>query len=330
MNSADSVNSQSVVVIGRNEGERLQRCLDSVRNSVGAVVYVDSGSTDGSIELARSAGVDVVTLDMSTPFTAARARNAGFARLRHIAPHTVFVQFVDGDCELIDGWLPAAASFLLKHREVACVCGRLRERFPERSVYNRLCDVEWDRPAGDTDACGGIAMMRAEVLVAVGGFRDDMVAGEEPELCLRMREQGWKVWRLAQPMAWHDAAMLRFGQWWKRSKRTGFSYAQRASVHRGIVAGLVRPMLRAWVWAGVLPLIAMIGWVLWGAPALVLLLAYPLQVLRLAASGERPWRVRLERAYFLVLGRFPELLGLLQFRFGRRHGSAARRFDYKS
>ena len=152
-----------VVVIGRNEGERLRRCLESLRNA-GSIVYVDSGSTDGSAELARSVGVEVVDLDMQIPFTAARARNAGFARLRQIAPVVAFVQFVDGDCELIEGWLAAAASFLLQHPDVACVCGRLRERFPQRSVYNRLCDVEWDRDAGETAACGGIAMMRATVL----------------------------------------------------------------------------------------------------------------------------------------------------------------------
>ena len=329
MNYADST-MLGVVVIGRNEGERLRRCLDSVRSGTGATVYVDSGSTDGSVDLARSAGVEVVPLDLHMPFTAARARNAGFARLRRIAPDLAFVQFVDGDCELIDGWLQAATSFLSQHPEVACVCGRLRERYPERSVYNRLCDVEWDRPTGATEACGGIALMRASAFIAVGGFRDDMIAGEEPELCLRIREQGGKVWRLAQPMAWHDAAMLRFAQWWTRSKRTGFSYAQRASVQRGAHdAGLRRHMLRACVWAAALPLIVVGTWMVWGVYALALLLVYPLQVLRLAARGDRPWRIRLERAFFIVLGQFPELLGQLQFRLGRR-AQAPRAFDYKS
>ena len=330
MNSADSI-SVGVVVIGRNEGERLRRCIESVRAEARLVVYVDSGSTDGSVEMAHSAGVDVVKLDMRTQFTAARARNAGFTRLREVAPELDFVQFVDGDCELTHGWLQAAITFLAQDVEVACVCGRLRERFPERSVYNRLCDMEWDRPVGNTDACGGIALMRTAAFAAVGGFRDDIVAGEEPELCLRFRVLGWKVWRLARPMALHDAAMLRFGQWWTRSTRSGFSYAQRVSVQEGAIErGLMRQAFRAWIWAAMLPLVVLLGCLVWGAPALWLLLAYPLQVLRLASKGNRPWRIRLEGAFFVVLGKFPEALGLLQFGLRRRHAKSLRSFDYKS
>ena len=97
-----------VVVIGRNEGERLRRCLESVRGAAQAIVYVDSGSTDGSVALATGLGATVVALDMRRPFTAARARNEGMRRLQAIAPDLVFVQFVDGDCEMVAGWLPLA------------------------------------------------------------------------------------------------------------------------------------------------------------------------------------------------------------------------------
>ena len=94
-----------LVAIGRNEGQRLRQCLVSATDKVARVVYVDSGSTDGSLELARSLGADTVELDLSIPFTAARARNEGFARLLGLAPAVEFVQFVDGDCELVDRWL---------------------------------------------------------------------------------------------------------------------------------------------------------------------------------------------------------------------------------
>ena len=70
-----------VVVIGRNEGQRLARCLQSQAERTDSVVYVDSGSTDGSVALAQSLGVQVLALDPRTPFTAARARNEGFAAL---------------------------------------------------------------------------------------------------------------------------------------------------------------------------------------------------------------------------------------------------------
>ena len=133
---------------------------------------------------------------MSMPFTAARARNAGYRRLQEIIPDLSYVQFVDGDCELVDGWIQAAATFLEQRPDVGAVCGRRRERFPDRSIYNWLCDLEWEGPVGEVRACGGDVMIRRSALEAVGGYRDDMIAGEEPELCVRLRAAGWLVWRL--------------------------------------------------------------------------------------------------------------------------------------
>lgn len=320
-----------VVVIGRNEGERLRRCLDSMAGVAPVIAYVDSGSTDGSVQMARSRGVEVVELDMSVPFTAARARNAGFERLLQVSPDLDLVQFVDGDCEVISGWLEEATAFLRGREDVACVCGRLRERFPEHSVYNRLCDFEWDRAPGETEACGGIAMMRAGVFRELGAFREDMVAGEEPELCQRMRAKGWKVWRLPAAMAWHDAAMTRFGQWWKRSKRTGFGNAQRLWLTGAATdASIVRQTVRTWLWAAALPLATVASVWRFGWIGVVLLLLYPLQLLRIAMSVKRDWRFKLERGFFLVLGKFPELLGQIQFWTGHKKRRGSTSFDYKS
>ena len=326
------VDDVGVVVIGRNEGERLRRCLESVVAPGRHVVYVDSGSTDDSVAMAQSKGVDIVALDMRIPFTAARARNAGFARLQALAPQCHLVQFVDGDCELIDGWLTAAHRFLDERNDVACVCGRLQERFPERSIYNRLCDLEWDRPPGETDACGGIALMRSEVFSSVGGFNQDLVAGEEPELCARLRGQGWKVWRLPGRMAWHDANMLRFGQWWKRSTRVGYAFAQSAWLRRSSgERPYLKARLRAWVWAAVLPASIAVACLAWGPGALLLALAYPFQVARIARAGKGPWGIRIARGVFLVLGRFAELRGQWEFWRSHRLGRASSTsFDYKS
>ena len=320
-----------VVIIGRNEGERLKRCIGSVRGSAQHIVYVDSGSTDGSADWARRQEASCVDLDMSKPFTAARARNAGFARLRELTPALQRVQFVDGDCELIEGWLEAAMAFLDQQPQVGAVCGRLHERHPERSVYNLMCDMEWDRPPGETDASGGIVMMRADMFSALGGFREDLIAGEEPELCLRARRSGWKIWRLAQPMAWHDAAMLRFSQWWTRSKRTGFGFAQSAYLQGSLgERHRMGQLLRPWFWAGLIPVALLLACSIWGATGLALLWVYPLQVLRNMRAVAGDWRARLVRASFLVLGKFPELLGQLQFLAQRRTGPATRTFDYKS
>lgn len=174
------------IVIGRNEGERLRACLTSVQSEIARVIYVDSGSDDGSQALAEAVGVELVNLPMHLPFTAARARNAGFAKAAAIACPS-YVQFIDGDCILQPGWIETASRFLTSTPNCAVVCGRRRERFPEISIYNRLMDAEWDTPPGRTKACGGDAMVRASAFAEVDGFNAALIAGEEPELCVRLR-----------------------------------------------------------------------------------------------------------------------------------------------
>ncbi|MDB5171830.1 MAG: hypothetical protein JWN51_603, partial [Phycisphaerales bacterium] len=181
-----------LIAIGRNEGERLRRCLASVVGRGLVVVYVDSASTDGSADLARAMGVEVVDLDMSLPFSAARARNAGFERLLRVSPDVRFVQFVDGDCEIVPGWIERAKQTLETHGDAAVVCGRRRERFPEQSLYNRVADIEWNTPVGEAKSCGGDAMMRVAAFTQAGGYDPSIVAGEEPELCQRLRARDWK------------------------------------------------------------------------------------------------------------------------------------------
>lgn len=317
------------IAIGRNEGERLKRCLELL-SAAATVVYVDSGSTDGSAEWARDHGAEVIELNMDYPFTAARARNAGFRRLREIAPHLPYVQFVDGDCELFKAWPQNAISFMDLHADVAAVCGRRSERYPERSIYNRLCDWEWNGPPGDVRACGGDVMTRASALEAVGGYRNDLIAGEEPELCVRLRAAGWRIWRRDVEMTLHDAAMTRFGQWWRRAVRAGYAFAQGAHLHGA-------PPERHWVWEsrrallwGVwLPLACMIvgvafnpwGWAVW--------LIYPLQMLRQTMRNRGALHHRTQLAFFQALARFPESLGEIKFMRDRLLDRRPHLIEYK-
>ncbi|WP_085679840.1 MULTISPECIES: glycosyltransferase family 2 protein [unclassified Pseudomonas] len=319
-----------VVVIGRNEGQRLERCLLSLLGRADQLVYVDSGSSDGSVQLANRLGVEVVALDMTQPFTAARARNEGFACLQGIVPGIRHVQFVDGDCEVDAAWLGKAQAFLDQHPDVAVVCGRRRERFPQRSVYNLLCDLEWDTPLGEAKACGGDALMRVDAFMAVSGFRPELIAGEEPELCVRLRAEGWKVWRLADEMTLHDAAMTRFGQWWRRSLRAGYAYAEGAYLHgQTPERHWLRESKRAWLWGLQLPLAILVVSLLSGGWGLWLWLVYPLQIVRLARRGGRSTRENWWQAVFLVLGKFPEMLGQAKFLFNRYAAGKALLIEYK-
>lgn len=326
-----SVTVVGVVVIGRNEGERLRRCLQSVVEPDRPVVYVDSGSTDGSLAVAAAIGAAVHALDMRRPFTAARARNEGFRRLLALVPAVERVQFVDGDCEVAPGWLAEASEFLDHHPAVVAVCGRRRERFPERSIYNQLCDIEWDTPVGQALACGGDVLMRVSALAAVGGYRDDLIAGEEPELCVRLRAKGGLIWRLDAEMTLHDAAMLRFGQWWRRSMRSGFAFAVGARLHGA-------PPERHWVreyrsvcfWGGALPAAILAAAMLVSPLALLSLAIYPLQMLRLIGRSVEPAiRVRWLRPFFLVLGKFPEFGGVLKAWRSRFGQPGVRLIEYK-
>lgn len=305
------------IVIGRNEGARLVACLTSLREQVRRLIYVDSGSTDGSVAAAQTFGAEVVMLDRDQPFTAARARNAGLAALAGDPPE--FVQLVDGDCVVDPDWIAAAQAGFAAHPKAVVVCGRRRERYPEASVYNRLADAEWDTAVGQALACGGDALMRFASVQAVGGYRSDLIAGEEPELCLRLRAKGGEVWRLPVEMTLHDAALTRFSQWWRRTERAGHAYAEGASLHPGHWAAERR---RCLIWGLALPL--GIGAAMLVQPSFwVLALVYPAQVLRLSR------RLGWAGAAFSVLGKFAESWGALGFYIGRLRGARRGIIEYK-
>lgn len=310
------------MLIGRNEGARLAAALASIPPRVWPVVYVDSGSSDGSVAAAEAAGARVVRLDMTRPFTAARARNAGFAALGPDAPE--FVQFLDGDCTLAPGWIETALAFLEATPRAAVACGRRRERFPEASVYNRLCDAEWDTPVGPAKACGGDALVRTAAFAAVGGFNPALIAGEEPELCVRLRAAGWEIWRLDAEMTLHDAAMHRFGQWWRRMRRGGHAFAEGAAMHGAPPERhFVRETRSALFWGAVLPGTAVAGALAFSPWMLLLLLAWPAQVARLAP------RLGLVRAAFLTVGKVPEAIGVAEYWLRRLARRPSGLIEYK-
>ena len=320
-----------VVVIGRNEGERLKRCLGSLLGTAECIVYVDSGSSDDSVPMSRALGVEVVDLDLRTPFTAARARNEGFWRLVKVRPDLRYVFFVDGDCEVVHGWLGEASRFLETQDDIAVVWGRRRERYPQKSVYNLLCDIEWDSfPAGQTKACGGDAVMRVGAVRQVNGYRPDLICGEEPELCVRLRAAGWRIWRLDVDMTLHDAALYHFGQWWKRVLRGGYGYAQGVDIHGDPPERhWVDESRSVWLWGLWIPLGILLISVVVGWRGLWLFALYPLQVVRLALRGKRSMRENWLRAGALTLGKFPEMLGQLKFLLDKVRRVQSRLIEYK-
>lgn len=324
-----------VVVIGRNEGSRLVACLKSASDY--PTVYVDSGSTDDSVESAKALGADVVSLDMSVPFTAARGRNEGFAYLMSKYPELEYVQFVDGDCELVQGWIEFGVDFLQNNKEYAVVCGRRAERYPNASIYNLLCDIEWDSPIGDAAACGGDAIYRSDVLQQVQGFDPGFIAGEEPELCFRIRTEGYKIRRIQADMTLHDANMHHFKQWWKRSLRSGYAYALNYTKH-----GHVQPerfkfkeLKSIVVWTS-LALISLILSVLALNPIFILLFLalLGLQTFRIglrnrALVQRNGKKVSLIYAFSTMFAKLPQMIGVIQFLNKQRRGRQHTLVEYK-
>lgn len=323
-------NEAGIVVIGRNEGTRLTDCLSSIGEAWPGVVYVDSGSMDGSAENAEGLGISVLRLDPKRPFTAARARNEGFEALKIAQPSVRFVQFIDGDCQLVENWIEKALTVIREQPDIAVVCGRRRERYPERSIYNRLCDIEWNTPVGEATACGGDSLVRVDAFDAVGGYRVGLIAGEEPDLCARLADRGWRIWRLDAEMTVHDVGMTHFKQWWVRAMRSGYGYMEVYFLHKHSKARpFSKQIARALLWGGILPAVICLGALL-HVSFLLCLFVYPIQVVRVAfARGLgvlQSWWFGL----FMTLAKFAEMQGMLRFCWHRWRRRTSQLIEYKT
>jgi GT2 family glycosyltransferase len=308
------------VVIGRNEGERLEPSLRSVEAAGLPLVYVDSGSSDGSPALAKDLGFPVIELDPARPFSAARGRNEGLFEALRRWPDTRYVMFLDGDCILDPGFPPSAASAMEQHSDCAIVTGHLSERFPDASIYNRLCAIEWRSPAGpieNMNGLGGIMVARVSALQAVGGFNEQAIAGEEPDLGIRLRLAGYSILKIDRPMASHDAQILSFGQWWTRAVRGGHALAHRYARHgRTPFRDGRRELVSDLFWGLALPLAILA--LLWPSRGLSLLLlgGYLLLGWRVYRHYQRAGLSRsdaLLSARFIVYSKFAHVIGIVRY-----------------
>ena len=326
-----------VVIIGRNEGERLRRCLTAPGIAGLTTVYVDSGSTDGSLELANSLGVDAIALAADRPFTAARGRNAGIAHLAKNYPKLTLVQLLDGDTEIDDNFIAAAKSAINESDTVGAVSGRLRERNREESKYNRLCDMEWNHEVGESEAFSGNVLMRIVTWEDAEGYDETLIAGEDPELSLRVQNKGWSIQSIDAPMGLHDADMHTFSQWWTRTTRTGHAFAEGADMHKA-TGHYRKEVLSIGFWAGFVPAFTILSGLIGLRKKVALLglgavLIYPLQW----------WRVRGHRlkkgdgtddaelyATHVMIGKFAELRGVLHYHLNKLKGVRGGLVEYRS
>ncbi len=274
-----------VIVIGRNEGARLIACIKSVTRPDTRVVYVDSQSSDDSVANARAAGAVAIELKEGK-LTAARGRQTGLDWFKEHHPDLEWIQFVDGDCIVDTQWFEHAETCLQSDAKIAGVSGRRFEEDLAGSIYHRMTDIEWNTPAGPVDYFGGDSFVRASAIRSVGGWSVDLIAGEEPELCFRLGQAGWKMHRLDVTMAGHDIQIYSFGAFARRYLRSGHAYAEVGWRHRHghgkkwwkrargmFLQGIVLPLMivaalvsSAWLgaWGLVIAGILMLPFLWWG------------------------------------------------------------------
>ncbi len=319
----------TVVIIGRNEGDRLVAGLDALVQQGVDIVYVDSGSSDGSVERARQVGALVVELDMSVPFTAARARQAGVEALRAKGNLPDFIQFIDGDCALVAGWIDAAEAALREDPELGLVTGWRVELYPERSLYNAMCEFEWHGPVGDIVFCGGDMMVRRTAYEAIGGFDTGLIASEDHDICIRLAKAGWSLRRLPLQMTRHDADMMHFSQWWRRAVRSGHGFAQIGWMHPPYFR---REQLRALFYGLLLPLLMIAGVFCSGYLVLGVLALFGMSYVRttkgLVDAGLTGWEAR-RHARLLTLSKFPNIIGMAMYHWRRLMGHKMHLIEYK-
>ncbi len=326
----------SIVVIGRNEGSRLRRCLESIAQISHPgfefeVIYVDSGSTDDSIALAQELGARTIALQPERP-SAALGRNAGWRAARGAT-----ILFLDGDTILDPDFVVKSLPDLAGPK-VAVVWGHRREIHPEQSIYNRVLDLDWIYAPGFTLYCGGDALFRQSTLAQTGGFDETLIAGEEPELCRRIAALGQLILHVDRPMTGHDLAITRWQQYWKRSTRAGHAYAEvserlRLSGETFWEGEAKRNRNRALTLVGLAlagPILSIVFHRFW--PTIAVLLFFALIALRSA------WKSRWKSndAYTLLLygihshlQQIPIYWGQLQYRRSRRKGKRVGLLEYK-
>lgn len=301
-----------IVVIGRNEGERLEKCLQSIVNTKATIIYVDSASSDNSITIANKYNIECIELSEDRKLSAALARNVGINHL--IASSELdYIQLIDADCELNEHWLENSVNHLQDNPNTAAVCGRLREKHVNASIYNKLADLSWYIPSGFINSCGGIALVRARIFREGLFFNAELIAGEEPEFYKRVKKLGLEIQCIDFDMATHDSAMHHFSQWWTRNTKSGYGYASAREW-----GGFIGQEKSIFVWATIIPLLILICSLITPI-SLWLLLVYPLQAIRVALKLKKPYRFKdkLLESIFILLAKFPQQIGVLRFKFNK-------------
>ena len=217
-----STYSVSCVVIGLNCARTIEQCLQSIERcdypNIVETIFVDSGSTDQTIDIvSKLRFVRLVRLSDVFP-TAGKGRNAGWQSARG-----ELIQFLDGDTVMDPHWISVATQHI--EHKIAAVQGHRRELYPSKNYFHRVTNLEWPTRVGDLSEFGGDILIRRDVLAQLQGY-GPYKAGEEPELASRIQAAGFRIIGIDHIMTLHDINMNSFKEYWLRCKRAGYAYAE--------------------------------------------------------------------------------------------------------
>lgn len=152
MENADTLTPDiGIVEMGRNEGERLHGCFESLKHFNNPIIYVDSGSTDNNLYLARIYCKDDTRLDMNRPFSTAWARNTGQQRLLDLYTPPSYIHFIEGGYELEHCLISCALNSFTEDQALESVFSHMQEKHAVKSSSNKLCGLVWRGYAGKVD-----------------------------------------------------------------------------------------------------------------------------------------------------------------------------------
>jgi glycosyltransferase involved in cell wall biosynthesis len=187
----------SVIIKALNEEERIAATIESALRAVaavgGEVVLADSCSSDRTVELAMKYPVRIVQLAHPNE------RRCGVGpQLGYQHSNGEFIYIVDGDMQMLEGFLEEALDVLARQPDVAGVGGRVVELNTESLEYvAREERVAAHRQAGIVDRLDGGGLYRRSAIEAAGYFSDrNLHSYEEFDLGVRLRSLGWKLWRI--------------------------------------------------------------------------------------------------------------------------------------